>query len=458
MMYDRNGYGNTPYGSRGATAPRRPADVRPAGYSYAPQQAQDPYAPTQAREPYDPPQQRYVQQRRQPSGGYAPRQRGVDMLILIMMFIAGPLCGLLGVFFRPMLWIFLGVEGLSLLLMWLLRCFMLRGRIVLSCLMLVLMTLALLAGINIGAKPDQFQSYGSPADAQSVAVQQTKTPWDAVSGVGLGGLTSDANAPVEVPVADAPVDTSNLAGEGTTITAEAVTATEPYSADGQVFPTASAGTPMSSVLQAAEAVLTSYLQNWQQQNWENMVQYTTPTWRSAQTNPQLQLYWNHAIWLLNSWTMTAQNAEMNADSITFSVLTDLSKNTSTGEAVTKRFDALVLKVDDTWYVDPDSMRNGIVVTETADAMAEANAAALEESGADESQVVSSSSDQTSGTDPNLELWYNSDGGSFYHLLEHCESIGAEYYDKMQSFTYSQLSDSPYDKLKPCKTCGAPDRP
>lgn len=490
MMSDRNASRSpSPYGIRGAAAPRRPADVwrgepepnarepYAQGASYA---QRDPYAREEAyarRDVYgqsnayrqsDPYARREPPVRTarpaQPTtrrNGATPRSHAVDTLVLLMMFIAGPLCGILGVFLRSMLWVFLGVEALALAVMWLRRCFMLRGRIVLSCVLLTLMTLALLAAVNLsGGKNRQFQTYGAPGgggDNGNVVSQETSTPWGSVAGVGLGGLSSNGNAepeptanplPTEIPLGS--VGTTLTAGEGSTL---------PY--DGQAAPTAipvQTESPMSNVLVAAEAVMKSYMQNWQQQGWENMVQYVTPTWRNAQTNPQLQLYWNHGIWLLDGWTMTAQNAKMNADSITFSVLADLSKNTSTGEKVTKRFDGIVLKVDDTWYVDPDSMRTGIVVTETADAMAAANAAAQSVgTGADIS--VSSSNDAPAAptTNPNLTLWYNSDGGSFYHLMQKCPSIGASYYGSMSSFTYAELSKSPYDKLQPCKTCGAPGR-
>ena len=471
MTSQQNSYGyrSSPYGSSSA-APRRPADAQPRpgvsperdlyGYGYGARSdgyGENFYNDSPRADYRSAPPKRPAQPR--PTG--APRGRSVDMFVLLLMLIVGPLCGVLGVFLRPMLWMFLIIEGAAIALMWIFKCYLMRGRIVLSCVLLVLMTLALLAGVDVGKAPQNYQSYGgqqAAANGAQTSPQSTDTPWGGVSGVGLGGLTSDANATPE-PVQDEQQDVqlAALPVEG----AQAPLAAVP---DGVAVPVQAEATesPMTGVLAAAESVMKSYMQCWQQENWESMVQYVTPTWRSAQTNPQLQLYWNHGgIWTLNNWTMTAQNAQLNADSITFSILADLSKST-TGTKITKRYEGIVIKDENgTWYVDPDSMRTGVEVKETASDVGAANAAAIAEDSALADQVAVSNSDttaQTSSVNPNMTLWYNSKGGTFYHLKQKCESIGKEYYDSMKSFTYGELNDSAYAKLKPCKTCDAPARP
>lgn len=476
MTSQQNSYGyrSSPYGASSA-APRRPADAQPRpsavperdpyGYGYGARgdgYSENSYSAVPRSDYRGVPPKRPAPSR--PAS--APRGRSVDMFVLLLMLIVGPLCGVLGVFLRPMLWVFLIVEGAAIALMWAFKCYLMRGRVLLTCVLLVLMTLALLAGVDVGKAPRNYQSYGGQLAASNgaqPAAQSTDTPWGGVSGVGLGGLTSDANATAE-PVQDEQEDPQlaalNLEG------AQAPAAADTYgdAAGAGVAPVQAEATesPMTGVLAAAESVMKSYMQCWQQENWESMVQYVTPTWRSAQTNPQLQLYWNHGgIWTLNNWTMTAQNAQLNADSITFSILADLSKST-TGTKITKRYEGIVIKDENgTWYVDPDSMRTGVEVKETASDVGAANAAAVAEDSALADQVVVSNSDttaQTSSVNPNMTLWYNSKGGTFYHLKQKCESIGKEYYDSMKSFTYGELNDSAYAKLKPCKTCDAPARP
>lgn len=461
MTSEQNRYGYrsaSPYGAADA-APRRPADARPSpqpGYggeygAYGGNggayqgaanggYAQDPraYAQQDARQRPAPSAQTHT------SAPAEPR-RSVDMLLLLLMFIVGPLCGILGVFLSPMLWAFLIVEGLCVILMWLFRCYLLRGRIMLTSVLLVLMTLALLAGVDLGGGQKNYQSYGAQAgyDGQQIAATSTDTPWGGVSGLGLGGLTSVDNATPE------PVQTPAEAAVASVMDGAAVAAQYPVAEATQ--------SPMGGVLSAAEAVMTSYLQGWKDANWDSMAQCATPTWRSAQANPARQLFWNHGLWTLETWTMTAQNAGLNSDSITFSILTDLSKKNSTTDRMTKRFEGIVVKDEDgTWYVDPDSMRTGIEVKESASDLGASNAAVMAEDSALAAQITVSNSESTQ--QPNVTLWYNSKGGSFYHLQEKCESINEKYYGDMKNFNYSELNDSPYSKLKPCKTCGAPSRP
>ena len=89
------------------------------------------------------------------------------------------------------------------------------------------------------------------------------------------------------------------------------------------------------------------------------------------------------------------------------------------------------------------MRNGITVTETP----APNAAAGVETQAKPDPTTS----------PSLKLWYNPDGGEFYHLEQKCPDINPKYHSKMKSFKFSELGDNPYSKLKACPTCNAPKK-
>lgn len=52
-------------------------------------------------------------------------------------------------------------------------------------------------------------------------------------------------------------------------------------------------------------------------------------------------------------------------------------------------------------------------------------------------------------------YYNPDGGAKYHLNPQCPSISQKYHDQMQPVDESQLTQSPYDLLKPCPFCANP---
>jgi hypothetical protein len=56
----------------------------------------------------------------------------------------------------------------------------------------------------------------------------------------------------------------------------------------------------------------------------------------------------------------------------------------------------------------------------------------------------------------LPLYYNPDGGQYYHSDQNCKSVKNKYLP-LAGFTYGELENSPYDKLTPCSSCNPPKR-
>lgn len=54
------------------------------------------------------------------------------------------------------------------------------------------------------------------------------------------------------------------------------------------------------------------------------------------------------------------------------------------------------------------------------------------------------------------LYYNTDGGSSYHMSDHCSGVKEEYYP-LAGFTYGELETAPYSKLARCQFCCPPLR-
>ena len=52
----------------------------------------------------------------------------------------------------------------------------------------------------------------------------------------------------------------------------------------------------------------------------------------------------------------------------------------------------------------------------------------------------------------LALYYNNDGGKYYHSVDHCRDV-REKYLPLTGFTYGQLEDAPFSNLLPCLACG-----
>ena len=49
------------------------------------------------------------------------------------------------------------------------------------------------------------------------------------------------------------------------------------------------------------------------------------------------------------------------------------------------------------------------------------------------------------------------GGKYYHADSECYTVDKQYLP-LASFQYKDINKSPYDKLKPCPKCNAPERP
>ena len=64
---------------------------------------------------------------------------------------------------------------------------------------------------------------------------------------------------------------------------------------------------------------------------------------------------------------------------------------------------------------------------------------------------------TNSPDPGQVLYYNPDGGSYYHADQNCSRINNKYLPLKGSFLYSQLGETAYAKLEPCSNCNAPNR-
>lgn len=58
-------------------------------------------------------------------------------------------------------------------------------------------------------------------------------------------------------------------------------------------------------------------------------------------------------------------------------------------------------------------------------------------------------------DPDMPLYYNPNGGSYYHSEDHCSNGKGITFT---AFPYSQVDEEPYSKLEPCPNCAPARRP
>ncbi len=61
-------------------------------------------------------------------------------------------------------------------------------------------------------------------------------------------------------------------------------------------------------------------------------------------------------------------------------------------------------------------------------------------------------------DSNLPIFFNPEGGKFYHLDQNCSSIKDRYLPLKGELTYGELDNAEHSKLTPCRYCNPPIRP
>ena len=168
----------------------------------------------------------------------------------------------------------------------------------------------------------------------------------------------------------------------------------------------------------AQERLEQFMNSWMNLDYTAMLNYCSPAWKNAQSNPE------QAIFKVRG-TQTP--------TITMEALIDRGDG---NEPTRYRYEVLMLRVNGQWYVDPASLTAATKIVNAG------------------TPTPNYTLMPTNSPDPNMKLYYNPDGGSFYHTDENCSSTSIKYLPLKGSFLYSEIGN--YD-LKPCSKCNAPNR-
>ena len=107
----------------------------------------------------------------------------------------------------------------------------------------------------------------------------------------------------------------------------------------------------------------------------------------------------------------------------------------------------MLREGNEWKIDPDSLSTGVLV-EQATPTPDPNV----------TPTPTPEPTPTPTPGPKTKLYYNKKGGGkYYHADSECYTVDKQYLP-LASFQYKDINKSPYDKLKPCPKCNAPERP
>ena len=100
---------------------------------------------------------------------------------------------------------------------------------------------------------------------------------------------------------------------------------------------------------------------------------------------------------------------------------------------------IMLKEEETWYVDPRSLQSHEEVEATT------------------FSAVITQPPTPQPAEASMILYYNPDGGSYYHADPNCEAVAEKYRPLSGTFMFGQINEPAYADLKCCQRCAAPMR-
>ncbi|MDO5327563.1 MAG: hypothetical protein Q4G00_12685 [Clostridia bacterium] len=295
-------------------------------------------------------------------------------------------------------WVFLASAAVSVLAMWLLRAFVKSAR---STLTVIYAALAVVIGLAlfINRQPPETRNVSSNRASQAASL---------FSNPDAGSV----NAMLNELATEAPTEEEQ--------TAEATS--------------------------EAQARLQGFFAAWGQKSATEMLPYCLPSWVAQQASPEGALF---GMLFLSYPTEYEVEDISGSDGNSSRIITLKAIFDESGNPVVKRMHVMMMKINDVWYVNPDSL-DGVIVDEAAEAAAAANV-----------QMISTTVAPTATPAPEgstLIVYFNEDGGKYYHLNKTCPSVRSEYWPLTGKIPFELINSETYKHLIPCERCAAPTRP
>lgn len=350
-----------------------------------------------------------------------------NQLLLMLFFVVLPVIGLLAIFFQPIRWLFMILTIACLGLMWFVHAFLFPGRMIVTAVYGLLLVFTLVTALNENASRSQLNRQPNLFPATAATAMPTQAPafvqtYDPFVGT-PDSFADDMSTVQEVGMSGGSEDQSQQ--------------------DLGVTDTGATGY-VADVKSEAEIALENFMEKWRKGIIADMVAHTPPSWRDAQADSaQQQLFWKFAQKPLNDWRqMSAPTGTDASTARTITVEADISYS---GEMRTYQYDAIALFESEGWYIDPDSLSSGILVVQSTPTP-------------DPNTTPTPSPEPTATPTPGpkTKLYYNKDGGKYYHAEAECSTVAQEYLP-LASFQYKDINKSPYTRLVPCEKCNAPHR-
>lgn len=394
--YQQNAYQQQPYQQEQPMYQQTMQNGQPLQQGYAQPQGYPQQAPSAQPQGQFFPAQGYSGYVTQPAEEDKGLPISEEVIVKVALFGALPVLFLLAVLFKqPVLcWIFLAGAAATVATMWIRDAVDRNLRLISTMICGVLSVVALVVALN-GPGPRQQNQQQEGGNGVNAAQNVSN----------MGGGTVDGATPTPSPTPTMTPD--------------------PYAESG-----------------AAAEQLQSFFWFWHVNNDEAMLALTAPSWRNSVEDPAKELFTIRANRTPADDMQIVEFKGSEADTMrTARVRVTISRNISGRSPEVYLFDVLMLKEDGAWYVDPRSLKSNVKETTTQVAYNTTPTQPVARTGS-----------------PDMVLYYNTEGGSYYHADANCSRIDKKYLPLRGQFLYSQIDEAPYKDLQQCFNCDAPRRP
>ncbi len=290
-------------------------------------------------------------------------------------------------------WAFLAVTALSVLSMWILGAFVRSAR---NTLTVIYIALSVVIGLAL------FINQQSPEALRAIA---TRNPPSAVQ--------QDQQALMNAMATEAPEPT-----------------TDP-----------------SSLIPEAQKRLKGFFDAWGKNQIQEILKYCSPAWINAtpaHTNVLFQSLSGNIP--LDFEVENDNGSDANANR----VITVKAYFQDGAETKAYRLNVRMVKTNDVWYVDPNSLD-----------LVPVNEAAEQKASISNNMVINTTIAPEVTKDPNepqIVVYYNKEGkGKYYHTDKHCPAVASQWWP-LTEFSFDLINSREFKNLLPCQKCGAPPRP
>ena len=192
--------------------------------------------------------------------------------------------------------------------------------------------------------------------------------------------------------------------------------------------------------------LAAFMDNWAKNDIEAMLDYVTPSWRASKSDPAVTLFNLITNRTPLDYTIESISGTSGDTSRAVTMSATIDKNNG-GDPVRYRFNILMDQEGGDWYVDPNSLSTNDAATAEPSIIPD-NIDAL--------YTPAPRMTVTPVPPPSTPLYYNPNGGKYYHADPQCSSVNEKYLP-LAAFTYGEINEAPFNALQPCLKCNAPTR-